>query len=79
MRRGLFNCSSEAELRALERQARSLSVSKLPIGSNADVPAATVKCVPVYFIDSQHTLHQLRLQQYTTPTVYVSFNYAFFA
>ena len=29
-------------------------------------------CLFVCFIASQHTLNQLRLQQYTTPTVYVS-------
>ena len=31
-----------------------------------------IVCLFVCFIASQHTLNQLRLQQYTTPTVYVS-------
>ena len=38
----------------------------------SDTSAPMIDCLFVRFIASQHTLNQLGLQHYTTPTVYVS-------
>ena len=39
---------------------------------NFQVRPTPFVCLCVCFIASQHTLHQLRLQQYASPTVYVN-------
>ena len=63
---------TEQHSSTIRTQTQTQTQTRTQTRTQTQTQSRLIVCLFVCFIASQYTLNQLRLQQYTTPTVYVS-------